>query len=136
MSGYAHELDAARKDGVRLLEDAVITEVQRGADGEVTGVRVARAEGGRAVAGTERTLATSLVAVAIGQGRVTSLVEGLAGVQVDSKGRVVVDPATHRTGHPKVWSGGDCVNGGREVVNAVQEGKLAARDISRALGGA
>jgi glutamate synthase (NADPH/NADH) small chain len=136
MSGYAHELDAARKDGVRLLEDAVITEVQRGADGEVTGVRVARAEGGRAIAGTEWTLATSLVAVAIGQGRVTSLVEGLAGVQVDAKGRVVVDAATHRTGHPKVWSGGDCVNGGKEVVNAVQEGKLAARDISRALGGA
>jgi glutamate synthase (NADPH/NADH) small chain len=47
-----------------------------------------------------------------------------------------VDAATHRTGHPKVWSGGDCVNGGKEVVNAVQEGKLAARDISRALGGA
>jgi glutamate synthase (NADPH/NADH) small chain len=55
---------------------------------------------------------------------------------VDGRGRVVVDPETHRTGHARVWSGGDCVNGGKEVVNAVQEGKLAARDIARVLAGA
>jgi glutamate synthase (NADPH/NADH) small chain len=72
--------------------------------------------------------------VAIGQGKASALVRGLPGVEVDGQGRIVVDPATHRTGHSKVWSGGDCVNGGKEVVNAVQEGKLAARDIVRALG--
>ena len=42
---------------------------------------------------------------------------------------------TIRTGHPKVWSGGDCVNGGKEVVNGVQEAKLAVKDMLRALGG-
>jgi dihydropyrimidine dehydrogenase (NAD+) subunit PreT len=46
---------------------------------------------------------------------------------------VVVAPETQRTGHPKVWSGGDCVNGGKEVVNAVQEAKIAVRDMMRAL---
>ena len=49
------------------------------------------------------------------------------------KGRVVVDPATHRTGNAKVWSGGDCVNGGKEVVNAAAEARVAVRDIQRAL---
>jgi glutamate synthase (NADPH/NADH) small chain len=100
----------------------------------VTAVTLATAANGRAVAGTERRHATSLVAVAIGQGKASALVRSLPGVEVDGLGRIVVDAATHRTGHPKVWSGGDCVNGGKEVVNAVQEGKLAARDITRALG--
>ena len=49
-------------------------------------------------------------------------------------GRVAVDPATGRTDNPRVWAGGDLVNGGREVVNAVQDGKLAARSIAAALG--
>ena len=49
-------------------------------------------------------------------------------------GRVTVDPATGRTDNPRVWAGGDVVNGGREVVNAVQDGKVAARSIAAALG--
>jgi glutamate synthase (NADPH/NADH) small chain len=38
-----------------------------------------------------------------------------------------------RTGHERIWAGGDCVNGGKEVVNAVEHGKQAARDINRSL---
>ena len=30
------------------------------------------------------------------------------------------------TGNPKYFAGGDCVNGGREAVDAAQMGKLAA----------
>ena len=37
--------------------------------------------------------------------------------------------ATQRTGNPKVFAGGDCVNGGKEVVNAVADGtRRRARD--------
>jgi len=32
----------------------------------------------------------------------------------------------HRTGNPKYFAGGDCVNGGGEVVDAVAEGMIAA----------
>ena len=42
-------------------------------------------------------------------------------------GVAAADPATGRTSNPKVWAIGDIVNGGAEVVNAVQAGKLAAR---------
>jgi len=49
-------------------------------------------------------------------------------------GVAVADPATGRTSNPKVWAIGDIVNGGAEVVNAVQAGKLAARSIVEALG--
>jgi glutamate synthase (NADPH/NADH) small chain len=57
------------------------------------------------------------------------------GVELDGQGRVKVDFSTHRTGNSKVWSGGDCVNGGKEVVNAVAEAKIAARDMHRFLMG-
>ena len=51
----------------------------------------------------------------------------LSGVVIDKRGCVVVDPATGVTGNAKVWSGGDCTNGGKEVVNAVADGRNAAR---------
>ena len=43
------------------------------------------------------------------------------------RGCVVADPKTCVTGNPKVYSGGDCVNGGKEVVNAAAEAKVAVR---------
>ena len=49
-------------------------------------------------------------------------------------GRAAADPATGRTSNARVWAIGDIVNGGAEVVDAVQAGKLAARSIVDALG--
>jgi glutamate synthase (NADPH/NADH) small chain len=42
----------------------------------------------------------------------------------------VVDRATGQTTNPKYFAGGDCVNGGREVVDAVADGKRAALGIA------
>jgi dihydropyrimidine dehydrogenase (NAD+) subunit PreT len=36
----------------------------------------------------------------------------------------------HRTGNLKYFAGGDCTNGGKEVVDAVAEGMAAARGIA------
>jgi glutamate synthase (NADPH/NADH) small chain len=47
----------------------------------------------------------------------------------------VVDRATGRTANPKYYAGGDCVNGGREVVDAVADGKRAAVAMLEALRG-
>lgn len=135
MSGYAHELASAREDGVRLLEHRVVTGLQRDGSGKLTHATLAHAKGGKPVAGGEETVAVELVALAIGQSVATGIAKAFPGVELDKKGRVVVDAATHRTGNAKVWSGGDCVNGGKEVVNGVQEAKIAVRDMLRALGG-
>jgi len=58
---------------------------------------------------------------------------GALGVPLRS-GTAVVDAATGRTTNPRVWAVGDIASGGREVVNAVQTGKLAARSVIDALG--
>jgi glutamate synthase (NADPH/NADH) small chain len=133
MSGYAHEMSHARKDGVSLVENRAPVAVVRSSAGGVTGLRVAVARDGKPTAGPEEEIPADLVVVAVGQNGATHVALAFPGVALDAKGRVVVDPATHRTGNPKVWSGGDCVNGGKEVVNAVAEAKIAVRDICAAL---
>jgi thioredoxin reductase len=54
---------------------------------------------------------------------------------VMARGRVVVDQVTGQTANPKYFAGGDCVNGGREVVDAVADGKRAALGIAAWMGG-
>ncbi|MEZ5405834.1 MAG: hypothetical protein R3F23_06585 [Verrucomicrobiia bacterium] len=48
---------------------------------------------------------------------------------------IINDPQTKQTSEKKIFCGGDCANGGREVVNAVGEGKKAALGIHNFLMG-
>ena len=43
---------------------------------------------------------------------------------------IAVDRPTGRTANPHYYAGGDCSNGGREVVDAVADGKRAALAIA------
>ena len=123
MPGYAHEMEQARKEGVRLVEHAVPKEFVHAGGGKLTALRLADG----------RELPADLVVLGIGQGKLRDAVSGFPGVVLDEKGLVVVDPGTGRTGNPKVFAGGDAL-GGELVVTAVQEGKRAARGICAALG--
>lgn len=134
MGGYAHELEAARKHGVRFIPQRAPTKVVR-MGGQVVGLEVAPAAKGQAVDGPREVLPVELVAVAIGQAKLGALARAFPGVQLDRDGCVVVDPTTQRTGHAKVWAGGDCVNGGKEIVNAAAEAKVAVRHIHATLMG-
>jgi glutamate synthase (NADPH/NADH) small chain len=136
MSGYEHELSWARVDGARLLPNRVPLAVVRSESGRVTALRVVHARDGKPIAGEEEEIPCDLVVLAIGQSRATQVALAFEGVRIDDRGRVLVDPRTHRTHHPKVYSGGDCVNGGKEVVNAVAEARVAAASMHAALMGA
>jgi dihydropyrimidine dehydrogenase (NAD+) subunit PreT len=134
MSGYAHELQGARKEGVALLTDTVPVGFERGENRRVTGLRVASTQAGKAVHGTEHIIDCDTVGIAIGQSKIKALAEELPGVALDGRGCVIADPKSGRTGNPKVYSGGDCINGGKEVVNAVADGRNAARDMMKRFG--
>jgi glutamate synthase (NADPH/NADH) small chain len=71
-----------------------------------------------------------LVIPALGQTRLADLLPGIE----TASGCIVVDRATGRTNHPKYFAGGDCVNGGREVVDAVADGRRAALAMIAELG--
>jgi len=128
MPGYDHEWDAAKIEGVRAYWRTVPVAYEGGA-------RVERArcvhldEGKRPVAGSEHGLPADLVLVAIGQSTLGTLAAELPGIEVEA-GCVRRDE-NGATGRPGVFAGGDGANGGREVVNAVAEGKIAAGAIHR-----
>lgn len=132
MPGYRHEWLAAREVGVSALFHTLPVGFE--GNGKLERARLVRTdEQKKPIAGSEHTVDADLVLLAIGQSTLGQLLSGLGGIAVE-KGRVVTDEhgATGRKGW---FAGGDCRNGGKEVVNAAAEGKAAARAIHRHLGG-
>jgi glutamate synthase (NADPH/NADH) small chain len=128
MSGYHHELDAGRREGVRFVTHAQPIAFVRDSAGALRGVRVVKMKDGKPT-GVEREIPCDVAALAIGQSKLRAIADELPGVALDAHGCIVADAKTGATGNPKVYSGGDCVNGGKEVVNAVADGRNAARFV-------
>ena len=134
MSGYAHEMRQARRRAFVGVTDMAAHAVLRRRDGQVSALRVAATEDAARIAGSENELS-----LRPGrrrdrpvEARASSCRASPASSSTE-RGSIVVDPATGRTGHRQVYAGGDCVNGGKEVVNAVADGKRRrAGDPARA----
>ena len=141
MSGYEHEMEGARLDLVRLVTHLQpVAFVREGgqaeraggaiATGKLIALRVARTdENAKPIAGTEHDIPCDMVALAIGQSKLRDVAKQLPGVELDKRGWVACEPSNGQTGNAKVFAGGDCINGGKEVVNAVADGRNAARTL-------
>jgi len=132
ISAFDFEYEHALHEGVKFHWAAVPVGMSTDEEGiELTCVRVVRDEAGLLVPeeGSEFTMECDVVIPAIGQSPLTGLLSQARGVAME-RGRVVIDRATGQTTNPKYFAGGDCVNGGREVVDAVADGKRAAVGIS------
>jgi dihydropyrimidine dehydrogenase (NAD+) subunit PreT len=142
MPAFSFEYDHSKVEGVQFHWLAQPVEIIE-RDGEAAAVkfvetRLSEPDGsGRRrpepIPGTEFAVECDMVIPALGQTRLTGLLEA-CGVHVDG-GAIVVDRPTGRTSNPQFFAGGDCVNGGREVVDAVADGKRAAMAIVEALRG-
>ena len=131
MSGYQHEWKAAKVEGVSASwqsQPLAFLGQER-----VLSLHCGRLDEAKKPTGETFTIDTDLVLLAIGQGKLGKLLEGVDGVELEW-GKVVTDE-DGATGRPGWYAGGDCRNGGKEVVNAVQEGKLAARAMNSYLMG-
>ncbi len=132
MGATPHELEFAKTNGVQVMSWVQPTGFVAAA-GRVRAVVMEETCPGtsRAAEGTGRMreLPCDIVFMAIGQGLDPAplAAEGGAGPKVEN-GRIVVD-AGLRTSLPDVWAGGDCVAGLDLTVQAVQDGKVAARSI-------
>ena len=130
MSGYQHEWEAALQQGVTAAWQSLPTAFEGNA--RVQRVKCVKLDAAKKpIAGTEFTLQADLVLLAIGQSKLGAMLASLSGITVD-KGIIRVD-AHGFTGRAKWYAGGDCTNGGKEVVNAAAEGKAAARGIDAAI---
>lgn len=141
MTAYKFERELARTDACNILLNAAPIEILRDADGNVAGLKFVRtriASDGKIadIPNSEWIEPCDQILLAIGQIKQQNLLHKLfPDLVLDAKGRVEVDPLTGATSLPMVFSGGDCANGGKEVVNAVGEGKKAALAIHRMLTG-
>jgi glutamate synthase (NADPH/NADH) small chain len=108
MSCYHYEYELAKRDGCGFRFNAAPQRIIANGSGAVSALEV------RTPSGSD-TMPCDMVIVAIGQGEQTGF--------------------SWPEGHPRVFTGGDCVNGGAEIVNAAAEGVTAARKIDEFLGG-
>ncbi len=142
MSAFAFEYEHARQMGVSFLwyrmpariigegkvEALELVEVREREDGSLS-----------PATGQSVLLEVGLVVKAIGQGTHAEFVQEMQGgkpakVRME-KGRILVNRETGQTSNPKYFAGGDCTNGGREVVDAVADGKRAGVGMATWLGG-
>jgi NADPH-dependent glutamate synthase beta subunit-like oxidoreductase len=133
------DLDQARDEGVQFRPNSALVKVLTDADGNVRGAvlaqaRLAKDDSGAVVPqltpGTEAEVACDTILVAIGQVQVLDWLPGhyieRGLVRADEFGRVPDEAGT-------VFVGGDVRRGPSMVVDALGDGKRAARDIDRVL---
>ncbi len=128
ISAYAYEYELAKKDAVEFVWQTAPIEIV--GDNSVSALRCQKTDGSNQIFD----IPCDMVIKAIGQQKQHSFFESVAGVATDEKGRVVVNELM-QTSNPKIFAGGDCVNGGAEAVDASQMGKLAAQGIHSTLTG-
>jgi dihydropyrimidine dehydrogenase (NAD+) subunit PreT len=136
ISAFDFEYEHALHEGVKFVWGALPVGLKTGASG-MTLECVAMEPDAKGllvqVAGSEFGIECDVVIPAIGQSPLVELLSQVRGVEME-RGRVVIDRATGQTTNAKYFAGGDCVNGGREVVDAVADGKRAALGIAGWLG--
>lgn len=131
MSAFDFEYEHAKQEGVRFLWHVMPSAIT--ANGSVSALELQKLEAATdgslvPVAGAMQTLAADLVVLAIGQATHTQFL-GTDKLKLE-RGRIVIDRTSGQTSNPKYFAGGDCTNGGREVVDAVADGKRAGQGIA------
>jgi len=136
MSAFNFEYEHAKQEGVQFLWRMQPLAIKPDAHGrlQLETVQMQTVNGNLApVPDSQTTIDCDMVVPAIGQSPLAQLVQELRGVEVRD-GRIVADRATGKTGNPRYFAAGDCVNGGREVVDAVAGGQRSARAILQSAG--
>jgi dihydropyrimidine dehydrogenase (NAD+) subunit PreT len=138
MPAFRYEYDLAKLDGVNFHWHAQPVRILADATGKVAAIECVRTRtefsAGQKrgqiaiIPGSEFQLEVDMVVRAIGQEPVTSFVRAVQGIKVQENGTIAVSDH-FQTGNAKYFAAGDCVNGGKEVVDAVAEGMAAARGI-------
>ena len=136
MSAFAFEYEHAKNEGVQFLWHVQPTRIH--GDKSVGGlelIKLVSTEDSSIVSqnGSEFVLEADLIVLSIGQATHTDFLSGrkseAAKIQLE-RGRILIDRATGQTSYPTFFAGGDCTNGGREVVDAVADGKRAGIGIA------
>jgi glutamate synthase (NADPH/NADH) small chain len=136
MPAFTYEYELAKADGVRfewfVQPVRVLGDGNRAAGVEFVRTRLrdpsSRQSAVEQLAGSNLVLPADMVVKALGQEPLLELLRAIPKLRV-AGGKVVADRTTGATSVPRLFAGGDCIRGGGEVVDAVQDGKIAAAGI-------
>ena len=144
MPAFAHEVEQALCEGVKMIYLAAPLEVVVGADGKAVGLICQKMELGEPDASGRRKpvpipnetfeLPVDMIVPAIGQEAAQSALEA-CGVKLSRRGTIEVDETTYETSRPGVFAAGDVLTGPWIAVEAVGGGIEAAESIHRYLKG-
>ncbi len=81
------------------------------------------------IKGSEFTIETDLVIVAVGSGANPLLTQSTPDLRLNKWGYIMADPTTGKTSKKGVWAGGDIVTGAATVILAMGAGRAAANSI-------
>jgi len=130
MGAYDFEYDLAKGVGVKGMFNISPKEIL--GKNNITGVKFIRTASNNGklsdIAGSEFNIPCDMVIKATGQSKQIEFLSIIDGLEIDGKGKIQTDQSG-KCGSTKSFAGGDAMNGGAEVVNAVQEGKEAAKGI-------
>jgi glutamate synthase (NADPH/NADH) small chain len=131
MSAFAYEYEHAKLEGVKFLWHVMPVGIagNRKVESLHLSMLEATADGSLVSKPDEDfQLHVDLVILAIGQATHADFLSN-KNIKLD-RGRILIDRTTGQTSNPKYFAGGDCTNGGREVVDAVADGKRAGIGIA------
>ncbi|MFC1640229.1 NADH-ubiquinone oxidoreductase-F iron-sulfur binding region domain-containing protein, partial [Gemmatimonadota bacterium] len=141
MPAYDEEIEEALLEGIELHE-LVAPKRVIGKDGATCGIEMTRMKLGEPddsgrrrpvpIEGSEHVIDCDMVLPAIGQ---RASIEPAKGLKTTSWETVVSDAVTLATSSDGVFSGGDVINGGSTVIEAIADGQRAAIAIDQYLGG-
>jgi dihydropyrimidine dehydrogenase (NAD+) subunit PreT len=144
MPAWESEYQDALRLGVEFRWLVGVNEIL-GKGGKVTGVRINKMrlmdsldsssrKRVEAIPGAEDSLDCEAAILAVGQALDFAGLSNM-GIKISNEGLIQVDPKTFHTSHPKVFAGGDAINGGTYVVQAISEGWKAAEAIHQYING-
>lgn len=127
-SDYGHE-ESATKFGRDPREYSVSgKEILRDKDGRLTGIRTVQVDATfKEIPGTEKTWQADMILLAMGFLGPESYLNKRLGLALDERSNFQADYDSFQTSHEKVFAAGDCRRGQSLVVNAINEGRSAAR---------
>jgi formate dehydrogenase (NADP+) beta subunit len=143
MPAAPEEIEAAEAEGI-AIHPGLGPQCILGQDGKVVGLKTLKTQSvfdpqGRLnptfYEGSENRLECDTVILAVGQSTQLDFLRPEDGVEVSSRGLVVVNAENLMTTSPGVFAGGDCVFGPRLLIDAVGDGKRAAMGIDEYLSG-
>lgn len=120
MPAYEFEYELAKTVGVKGMFNVSPTEII--GNGKVSAIKLKSSDG------TEHTIECDWIIKGTGQTKQLSLLNLIADLKTDEKGRIIVNE-NFQTTNKKYFAAGDAVSGGQEVVNAVADGKKTAKAI-------